>query len=158
MKLVWLSLFAVFFSLPAASAQMDGEDTVCAVPQPIRKGFQQQHPDAKEVYWETWEKGFKASYFEKGLSKEQFFTAAGQPVFGCTYLEFYELPAAVQQFLNNRYSGRCTPSVVLKMERPNRSALYRVHIDIQDGLLELVFDETGQFRGENLESYETGQN
>ena len=154
MKLFLTSLMAVFLVLPAASAQMDGVE----IPLAIRKDFQQLHPDAEEVYWEPWEKGFKASYFEKGLSKEQFFTAAGQPIYGCTYLEVYELPQSVQEFLRNRFAGNYMPSVVLRMERPNRSLLYRVHLDTREGFLELVFDEGGNLRGENLESYETGQN
>ena len=145
---------AVFFALPVASAQMDGGE----VPLAIRNDFEQRHPEAEEVFWEPWERGFKASYFEKGLSKEQFFTASGQPVYGCTYLEAYELPQAVQEFLRNRFAGNCIPSVVLRMERPNRSVLYRVHLDTREGFLELVFDESGSLRGENLESYETGQN
>ncbi|MFZ2900920.1 MAG: hypothetical protein WA004_19965 [Saprospiraceae bacterium] len=154
MKFFLNLLMAVFFALPAASAQMDGGE----VPLAIRNDFEQRHPDAEEVFWERWERGFKASYYEKGLSKEQFFTAAGQPVYGCTYLEAYELPKAVQEFLRNRFSGNYMPSVVLRMERPNRSVLYRVHLDTREGFLELVFDESGCLRGENLESYETGQN
>lgn len=154
MKSFLTILLAILFALPAASAQMDGVE----IPLAIRKDFQLRHPGAEEVYWEPWERGFKASFYEQGLSKEQFFTAAGQPVYGCTYLEPYELPQAVQEFLRNRFAGNCMPSVVLRMERPNRSVLYRVHLDTQEGFLELVFDENGSLRGENLEAYQTGQN
>lgn len=132
---------------------MDGGEELCAVPAALRSNLQQQHPEAEGVYWEPWNQGFKVSFFENGASKEQFFAASGQVICACTYLEASELPSQIRQFISSRYPNLDTPSVVLKMERPSHSTLYRVHLDLPEGLLELVFNESGQLKGENLESY-----
>lgn len=129
-------------------------DILCPVPQTVVQGFRQFHPQAEEVFWEVWKNGFRASFFENGLSREIQFTASGQWECLCTYMEVSELPQSIRDFLAKRFPDWEMPSVLSRVETPDKTIFYRANFDMPQGLLELTFDVAGNLKEERLDSYQ----
>lgn len=152
MKFWFLSALILICGLSAVTAQEDFEDGACSVPPVVKQAFRQFHPQAEEVYWENWNHGYRTSFYENGYSRELRFTASGEWVCLCTFLEMTELPRPIQSFLAKRFPDWETPSVVTRVDTPGPTSFYKVCFEIPEGLLELSFDEKGNLIKEQLES------
>jgi hypothetical protein len=153
MKFLWFSMVFFYLCLSGAMAQSESDEFACATPPVLRQAFSRQHPEAEGLFWERWDQGFKASFYENGSSREVCYSANGTTLQACTYLELEELPLQTRSFLTSRFPDWERPSLLAKVERPNHSVFYRVHFDLPEGLLELIFNEEGILKGENLDAY-----
>lgn len=141
-------------NLSGVWAQEEADEPLCAVPPGVKQLFHEVHPGAEEVFWEVWKNGFRASFFENGLSREIQFAETGQWVCVNTYVDLSELPPAVRDFLARRFPEMGMPSVLCRVETPARGVLYRVNLDLPNGLLELTLDTGGKLLEERLETYQ----
>ena len=149
----WVILVLVWvLGAPAILAQEEMEGGVCAVPPGIARSFGEFHPQAEEVYWESRDNEYRASFFENGVSREIRFAASGQWISLCTYLEMSDLPQNIRDQLVKRFPEWEMPSVLIRAETPNQPPCYRVCYDLSNGFLELVFDQQGKLTEERLES------
>lgn len=151
---LWLFLIPIWAGNFSGVWAQEADEPLCVVPLGVKQLFQEVHPGAQEVYWEVWKDGFRASFFENGLSREIQFAETGQWVCVNTYVELSELPQAVRDFLNRRYPHMEMPSVLCRVETPARGVLYRVNLDLPHGLLELTLDVGGKLLDERLETYQ----
>ena len=153
MKFWFLLVIFGLGSTPRIFAQWDGEDSMCTVPVVIKKAFQDAYPKAEEIYWVKRGNDYHASFFLEGLSKEIGYSSSGKWLCACTYIDLDDLPKTIQDFLAHRFPEWEIPSVLQKIERPDRSVFYRVNFDMHEGMLELTFNMKGTLTCEKLDAY-----
>ena len=154
MKFLFLFIVLWLGGIPPVSAQWDFDDNPCAVPTEVKSAFQKKYPNAKEVFWVRYKDQYRASFFNKGLSHEIHYSDQGNWICACTYLDLKDLPQPAQDLIAQRFPNWEIPSVLLKMEQADHSISYRVHFEVPEGLLELIFSQEGYLTQEKMDIYQ----
>jgi len=149
MKLWLLPVLIWMVGAPAGHAQ---GDSLCPVPEVVRKSLSDLHPQASEIFWETCSGGYRVSFYEDGKSRELLFSPQGQWVCAHTYLDQEELPLAVRNALRQRFPKGGGASLTYQLMHPGQPVLYRAVFQTSDGWLELTLDASGATLNERLES------
>ncbi|NJN35357.1 MAG: hypothetical protein HC817_14985 [Saprospiraceae bacterium] len=108
--------------------------------------FNKKFPKATDVFWDSLDNGFMATFFDETHDKKAFFDVRGQFEYATTVVELEELPKTIADFLKRKYP-KAEIAIAQIVEDDHERAF---HIEIENFMdyISLEFDKSGQLRKE----------
>ena len=129
----------------------EGSPVIAAMPQ----AFARQFPQAQDVFWDTLDNGFVASFFNGKYDSKAYYDAVGNFQYSTIFVELESLPTKARQWLNAHYKDATTAVVMLVEKNKNRT--YQVELETNTDYVNLEFDADGKLLKEQKQALSTDE-
>jgi len=122
------------------------------LPEPIKAAFKVKFPAATGVKWEKEnDKEFEAEFKLGKVEHSAKFDATGNWIETETEIEKSDLPVSALEYIAKNYTGYHIDEAE-KVEHSTKGNLFEVEVEKGESEMELIFDSTGKFLEEKVES------
>lgn len=120
------------------------------MPPEVTNAFKAKFPDASDVSWKDKLSSWQATFTEKGVKTEAWFSGKGEWKETNKEMEFSSLPADVKTGLSKSRYSEWTPGSVTAIWKKDKALQYRIYVE-KSSLVQkkyLYFSETGVLQRE----------
>jgi hypothetical protein len=139
---LWTAILAFTFCKNTNTPQQNTASPVVVEGSPMQIFLAQRFPNAQEVFWDTLENGYSATFYDGRYDYKAQFDSTGRFQNTTMLIELDALPAPVNQFLKEKYKNAEIAIVQLVDNDTNKT--YHIELQAAADYFILDFDTSGK--------------
>ncbi len=109
---------------------------------PMQAFLAKRFPNAQEVYWDTLEKGYLATFYDGRYDYKAIFDSLGRFQQTTMLIELEALPAPINRFLKEKYKN--AEIAIVQLVDNDKLKTYHIELQLATDYFNLDFDASGK--------------
>lgn len=139
---LWLSILGFTF---CKNPNTPPQNTVSETQQgssPMQAFLAKRFPNAQEVYWDTLENGFSATFYDGRYDYKALFDSVGRFQYTTMLIELEALPPSINRFLKDKYKN--AEIAIVQLVENDKQKTYHIEFQTATDYVILDFDPSGK--------------